>query len=253
MGTHYSLNKAPKYLEKRFGAVFDQNFENVYHVSAFDHPSMPVITNEAPGRFSFLHWGLVPFWVKDRAQIKQVRVKTVNARADTLFDRSSFRVPIREKRCLIVMDGYFEWREVGGKTYPYYIHMKDNDAFAVAGIWDEWTDENNMENLRTFSMISVDANAFIRRINNRHKRMPVILPKEDESKWIQPDIGEEGIKSMLKTYEGEELEAYPVKRLIGKKNVNSNTPEVLEEYSYDALKSPGEKNEQQGLKQRTLF
>lgn len=253
MGTHYSLNKEPNFLEERFKVKFDQNFKKVYHVSGFNNQSMPVITNEEPDKFSFLNWGLVPFWLKDKKQIKYIRMKTLNARSDTLFEKPSFKIPILKRRCLIVMDGYFEWREVAGKTYPYYIHMKDNDAFALAGIWDEWSDDKNMEKLRTFSIISVDANPFIKKINNRHKRMPVILPEKDEKKWIQSDLGEECIKSMLKSYEGRDLEAYPVKRLIAKKNVNSNTPEVLEKYCYDELKNFDEKMKQKNLKQLTIF
>lgn len=237
MGTHYSLNKEPKYLEKRFGARFDQDFERVYHVSAFDTPSMPVITNEEPDKFSFLIWGLVPFWLKDKMKIRDIQMKTQNARSDSLFEKPSFKIPIRKKRCLIVTDGYFEWRKVGQKNYPYYIHMKNNDAFALAGIWDEWRDEKNTERLRTFSMISIDASLFIQKINNKFKRMPVILPKGDEARWIQSDLGDEYIKSMLKTYNGEDLEAYPVNRLIGKKNVNPNVPEILEKYNYNGLES----------------
>jgi len=253
MGTHYSLNKEPNFLENRFKVKFDQNFEKVYHVSGFNSPAMPVVTNEEPDKFSFLNWGLVPFWLKNKEQIKYIRMRTLNARSDTLFEKPSFKIPIRKRRCLIVIDGYFEWREVAGKTYPYYIHKKDNDAFALAGIWDEWTDEKNMEKLRTFSMISIDANPFIKKINNRKKRMPVILPEKDEKKWIQSDLGEEDIKSMLKTYDGTDLEAYPVKPLIGKRNVNSNIPEVLEKYSYDKLRSLDDKKEKGNLKQTTLF
>ena len=236
MGTHYSLHKEPKFLEKRFSVTFDRSFQKVYHVSAFDNPLMPVITDQTPDKFSFLNWGLVPFWLKDKKQINNIRMKTVNARAETLFNKPSFKIPIRKKRCLIVADGYFEWREVAGKTYPYYIHKKDNDAFALAGIWDEWTDEKNTKILRTFSMISIKANPFIKKINNRHMRMPVILPKKDEKKWIRTDLEEEKIQSMLKTYVKNDLDAYPVKRLIGKKNVDSNIPEILEKYDYNELK-----------------
>jgi len=165
MGTNYSLNKNPGFLEKRFEAKFDRDFEKVYHVSAYDNLSMPVITNEEPDKFSFLNWGLIPSWVGDEEQARDIRIKTVNARSDTIFEKSSFRVPIRKRRCLVVMDGYFEWREVNGRTYPYYIKMKDNDAFAVAGIWDEWSDRKNKKKLRTYSVISIDANSFIARVN----------------------------------------------------------------------------------------
>jgi putative SOS response-associated peptidase YedK len=254
MGTNYSLNKDPDFLEKRFGAEFEQDFEKVYHVSTFDNPSMPVITNEERDKFLFLNWGLVPFWVRDEEQAKDIRMKTVNARSDTIFEKPSFRVPIRKRRCLVVMDGYFEWREVNGRTYPYYIKMKDSDAFAVAGIWDEWINKKNEEKLRTYSVISIDANPFIEKVNNKKKRMPVILPKKDERKWIQSNIEKECIKSMLKTYDGKDLEAYPVRRLITKRGVDSNVREVLEKYDYDGLRSLDEEdNNQRDLKQTTLF
>lgn len=254
MGTDYSLNKPPGFLGERFGAKFDQGFERVYHVSAFDSPSMPVITDKEPGKFSFLSWGLVPFWVKDEERAKEIRMKTVNARSDTLFEKPSYRVPIRKRRCLVVVDGYFEWREVGGKTYPYYIRMKDNDAFALAGIWDEWRNRRNGEKLRTYSVISIDANPFIKKVNNVKKRMPVILPKKDERGWIQSGVGEERIRSMLRTYAGEDLEAYPVGRLIAKRDADSNVPEVLERYDYNGLMSlDEEKMERRNLKQSTLL
>lgn len=253
MGTHYSLHKEPDFLEKRFGVTFDRNFQKVYHVSAFDNPLMPVIIDQSPDKFSFLNWGLIPFWLKDKEQINRIRIKTVNARAETLFEKPSFKIPIRVKRCLIVADGYFEWREVGGKTYPYYIYKKNNKTFALAGIWDEWTDKKSMERLHTFSMISIDANPFIKEINNRHQRMPVILPEEDEKKWIQSDLKEDDIRSMLKTYDKNDLSAYPVKRLIGKKNVNTNTPEVLEEYTYNELNKLNQHKNKKKSKQTTLF
>ncbi len=245
MGTNYSLNKSPDYLKERFEAELDQDFKKVYHVSAYDNPSMPVITDKEPDKFSFLKWGLVPFWIEDEKGVKDIRTKTVNARADTIFEKPSYKVPIKERRCLILMDGYFEWREVNGKTYPYYIQKKNNDAFAVAGIWDEWEDKKNERKLRTYSMISIDANPFIEKVNNKKKRMPVIFSEEEESKWIQSDIGKKRIKSMLKTYDGRDLKAHPVKRLIAKKGVNSNVPEVLEECDYNGLKNLDEEEKEQ--------
>jgi len=132
LGTHYSLHKEPKFLEKRFSVTFDRSFQKVYHVSAFDNPLMPVITDQTPDKLSFFYWGLVPFWLKEKNQIKQIRTKTLNARAETLFNKPSFKIPIRKKRCLIVVDGYFEWREIDSnipeilKKYDYN-ELKDYD------------------------------------------------------------------------------------------------------------------------------
>lgn len=233
---NYSINKEPEYLENRFDAKFGQGFEKIYHVSAFEKPSLPVITDEKPDKFSFLHWGLVPFWVKGLDQAEDIRMKTGNARAETLFEKPSYRVPIRKKRCLVVADGFFEWREYNGKNYPYYIRMEDKDAFAIAGIWDDWKDKKSGSELRTFSLITTDANPLLEKIHNKKKRMPAIITKEDEKRWLELDIGKEDIKSMLKPYEGKNLEAYPINRLITKKDASSNVPEVLEKESYVGLK-----------------
>jgi putative SOS response-associated peptidase YedK len=196
---------------------------------------MPVITNKDPERFSFLSWGLVPFWLKDGSELSRIRRRTLNARSETLFDKPSFREPARKRRCLIVVDGYFEWREAAGRTYPYYIHRQDGEAFALAGVWDEWVDPKGKDRLQTFSMLSIAANVLIQKVNNRHQRMPVILPRESEGQWISPGLSQSDIKSMLKTYPDDELEAYPTKRLIGKKGVDSNTPEVLQHCEYQGL------------------
>lgn len=250
MGTNYSLSKSPRYLEERFGAEFERDFEGVYHVSAYENPSMPVISDEEPGKFSFFSWGLIPFWTGDEEKAEDIRTKTVNARADTIFEKPSFRTPVRERRCLIVMDGYFEWRNVDGIRYPYYIHKEGKEAFAVAGIWDEWS--GGGEELRTYSMISIDANPFIGRVNNEKKRMPVIFPEGAERRWIQPGLEREETESMLRTYEGEDLRAYPVKKLISRRGIDSDVPEVLEEHEYEGLPDLDEED-RDGLRQSKLF
>jgi len=247
---NYSINKDPEYLERRFEAEFDEDFHKIYHVSAFEKRSLPVIRGDKADRFSFFDWGLVPFWVKDNEEAEEIRMKTGNARADTLFDKPSYRVPIRKRRCLIVADGFFEWREVKGRNYPYYIKMKDDDAFAFAGIWDEWTDKKAGDKLMTFSLITTDANPLLEKVHNKKKRMPAILSKADERRWLKDDISKDYVGHMLKPYEEKELEAYPIKRLITQKGVDANTPEVLERYDYEGLSGLDKEDE---MEQTTLF
>ncbi|MFW6038303.1 MAG: SOS response-associated peptidase [Candidatus Saliniplasma sp.] len=235
-----SINKEPEELEERFDASFGRSsdFQRIYHVSALGSPSLPILTSEDPKTFNFYHWGLIPHWVKDPSQAEDIRLKTVNARAESIFDKPSFRDPVKNKRCLVIADGFFEWREVSGKNYPYYIHLKGNEAFAFAGIWDEWRYGNDVK--RSFSIITTKANPLMAKIHNKKKRMPVIL--EDEKRWLEKDIGREEIKDMLEPYDQNEMEAYPVRKLITD-DVEDNVPEVLEPYEYKELK----------FEQETLF
>lgn len=234
---NYSINKESRQLEERFNADFeDENeFSRVYHVSAFDDPSLPVITNENPDRFTFLQWGLIPFWVKDEEKADEIKDMTGNARAESIFEKPSFKRPIREKRCLVPADGFFEWREVKGRNYPHYIKMKDGSAFAFAGIWDEWRNDSTERTKRTFSIITTEANPLLEKVHNKKKRMPVILKREDEERWLADGIERDEIDSMLVSYEEDEMEAYPIRRLITKDNVDDNVPEVLEKYGYPEL------------------
>ncbi|MFW6375607.1 MAG: SOS response-associated peptidase [Thermoplasmatota archaeon] len=234
---NYSINKDSDYIQNRFDAEFEDpdQFERIYHVSAFNAPRLPVINNKSPDKIKFFQWGLIPFWVKNRDQAEDIRTKTINARAETLFEKPSFREPIRKRRCLVIMDGFFEWREVGGQNYPHYIKMKDDRAFAVAGIWDAW-DENETGTVRnTYSIITTEANPLLEKIHNKKKRMPAILRRADEKKWVSTDIDKDEIESIIEPYPDEGLEAYPIKRMITK-DVDDNVPELLEPYGYDELK-----------------
>ncbi|MFP4050848.1 MAG: SOS response-associated peptidase [Thermoplasmata archaeon] len=234
---NYSINKDPDYLQDRFDAEFDDpdQFERLYHVSAFNSPSLPVINNKSPDKIKFFEWGLIPFRVKNRDQAEDIRTKTINARAETLFEKPSFREPIRKRRCLVIMDGFFEWREVRGCNYPHYIKMKYDSAFAVAGIWDAWDDKKADEARNTYSIITTEANPLLEKIHNKKKRMPAIIRRKDEKKWISKDLSQDEIGSMLESYPDKELEAYPIKRMITK-DVDENVPELLEPYEYDELK-----------------
>ncbi|MEE9150657.1 MAG: SOS response-associated peptidase [Thermoplasmata archaeon] len=225
-------------IEERFDAKFEEPelYQLAYHVSAFSIPDVPVITNEKINTIQFLKWGLIPFWVKDDETAKKIRMKTFNARVETLFEKPSFRQSIKNKRCLVIADGFFEWREVKGKNYPYYIRMADESAFALAGIWDIWHNKKTDEKYNTFSVITTKANPLLSKIHNKKKRMPAILRRDDEMSWLSKDLGREKISSMLKPIDDSLLEAYTVSKLISYRKGNTNVPEVMEKFEYDELK-----------------
>src|SRR5664279_313889 len=140
---------------------------------------VPVITNEQPKTLSLYRWGLIPSWAKEEA----IGNKMINARADGIAEKPSFRSAFKRRRCLVPASGFYEWRKGDGKTKtPMYIHLKDQDLFAMAGLWEVWHNSNGDE-IRTFTIITTDANDFMMPV---HNRMPVILHKRDYEQWLDP-------------------------------------------------------------------
>ena len=224
-------------LEKRFGARFTQPdlYKPFYHVSGFSAPLLPVIPNEDIHAIELFQWGLVPFWTKDERSAHIIRFRTLNARAETVFEKPSFRHSIIKKRCLVLVDGFYEWHEKDSKKYPYYIRLGNHDTFALAGIWDNWSNEVSGETRNTFSIITTRANSLMERIHNTRKRMPVILRREDEQRWLGGKTDREQIISLLSPYNDNEMEAYKVSPLISRRGENTNNPEVMEKYSYEGF------------------
>ena len=231
---HISLSKDRKTIEKRFDASFiDPIFERIFHVSAFSFPRLPVISNDDPSKIQLFSWGLIPLWVKDEDTALKIREQTLNAKAETVTVKPSFRHSIKTKRCLVLADGFYEWQHVKNKTFPYYIHLKDNQLFAFAGIWDAWTNKETKETLKTFSIITTQANPLLAVIHNTKKRMPVILRPEGERKWLS-DIPLEETVSLLTPYDEKAMEAHTVSKLITTRGMPTNVPEVMSPFQYEA-------------------
>jgi len=227
----------PKELEQAFQAEFEQNetFSKRYHVSGFDLPLLPVITNDEPKKIQLLTWGLIPFWVKNKTNAEELRLKTMNARSETLYEKPAFRSAAEQHRCLVLADGFFEWREYNGKNYPYYIRLKNHKPFAFAGVWDKWTNLETQETLQTYSVVTTKANPLMEKIHNKKKRMPVILHKNDETAWLQDATTAALAASLFQPYPQDEMEAFTISRLITTKNKNPDVPEVITPYRYPEL------------------
>ena len=175
--------------------------------------SIAVIPNTGESRIDFYRWGLIPSWAKDPA----IGARLINARAETLTEKPSFRTALKRRRCLIPADGFYEWQSSaeGKSKTPMYIRLKSREAFAFAGLWDIWTAPDSSE-IRTCTIITTQPNWLIAPI---HDRMPVILPKEMYSQWI--DSGEVNpviFTNKLIPYPAEEMEAYPVSKSVNSPN-----------------------------------
>ncbi len=233
---HMSVSKEAYYLEERFEAgFFDPGFEPVYHAAAYDHPLLPVISSQDPEHIRRYRWGLIPHWVKDRKGADKLRDMTINARAETLYEKPAFRSSIGKRRCLVIADGFYEWHHHQGKNYPHYIRLKEGEGFAMAGLWDSW--EGGKEGGKTFSVITVDANPLMARIHNKKKRMPAILRAEDEKKWLDTELPKSEVEAMLRPFDENQMQARTISKLITARGRDSNVPEVMREHRYEALES----------------
>lgn len=230
-----SMSKKAKELAARYGRNLSVveiaekilKEQEQYRVNAFSFPEYPIVTSDQ--ELQNFRWGLIPFWVKDEKQADEIKRMTLNARADTIFSKPSFREPIRSKRCLVPSTGYFEWRHEGDRKIPYYIYLKNESIFSMAGIYDEWLDKKTGEIIKTFSIITTEANPLTDYIHNTKHRMPAILSQEDEEKWLDPKLGKSDIEQLLLPFPTDLMEAYVIKSDFLKKTADDST--ILEKAS----------------------
>jgi putative SOS response-associated peptidase YedK len=225
----------PDNVKKTFQVKIGTSFEKRYHVGAFDNIKLPIITNENPEQTDLFNWGLIPFWVKDETTAEDIKQRTVNARSETIFEKPAFRSSASRKHCLVLADGFFEWRYYNGINYPYYIKLKNKDAFAMAGLWDCWDNKTTGEHVYTYTIITTEANPMMAKIHNKKKRMPAILKEEDSKKWISDSITKKESMSLLVPFDEKKMEAYTISKLITAKDQNANVPAVIKPFQYNAL------------------
>ncbi len=172
-------------------------------------------------KVEFFHWGLIPSWAKD----PKIGSRMINARSETLTEKPSFRSAYKHRRCLILTDGYYEWQEVLGTKLkqPVYIRLKSQNPFAFAGLWEEWSANYMEKPLRSCTIITCPPNSMLEEI---HHRMPVILPQDRYAQWLAPgEQSSETLQPLLTPYQGEEMEAYPVSRLVNRPT--NDSPECI--------------------------
>jgi len=161
-------------------------------------PSQPVLTVVSTAHLHELTWGLIPSWSKERKAI-------INARAETLDDRASFKDSFEHRRCLILADGFYEWRRIGKARQAFYFQMEDEHAFAFAGIWDRW--KHGEVKIKSCAIVTTDANELLAPV---HDRMPVILREESYERWLDPKVSPTELKKLLEPYSSEEMKSHPV-------------------------------------------
>ena len=167
-----------------------------------------------------LKWGLVPSWATDPS----VGNKLVNARAESLTQKPSFRESLQTRRCVILADGYYEWKSVGKKKVPMYFRLSNGRAFGLAGLWDRW--ESGDMSLETCTVITTNAGS---RSSGIHHRMPVLLVDDATTRWMDDSTRESELRTLLTPYDRDDLEMYEVARYVN--NAANDSPECIVPFS----------------------
>lgn len=180
-----SIAKKKTQLEKRFKATFEPSivFEPQKFVTAFTKPLVPVITDTKADTIQLFNWGLIPHWVHSEEQAHDIATKTFNARSETVHQKPSFRDAFKSQRCLVLADGFFEWKTEGKIKTPHHIYLSDHQPFAFAGIYNSWVNKETGEINNTFSILTQEANPFMADIHNLKKRQPVVIHNTQD--WLE--------------------------------------------------------------------
>ena len=201
----FSFSPLTRIIEERFDVEVDEsNYKPSYNCAPSQN--LAVISNFIPGKLSFFRWGLIPFWAKDPS----IGNKLINARAETVIQKPSFKNSFKRKRCLVLSDGFYEWKKGEEKDkIPYRVFLKNETLFSMAGIWDTWKDAEGKP-IHSFAIITTSPNNLMKNI---HQRMPVILNKNDEKNWLENNNTDE-LSKLLKPYPSDEMTAYQISKLV---------------------------------------
>ena len=184
---YISVNSTKKKIESIFDAHFE--LENKFipnkDFNGFINPKIPVITNDKPNKIQMFNWGLIPHWIKSLEKANDIRNKTLNARSETLENKPSFKSLIGKKHCIVIIDGFYEWRHEGKNKMKHHIYTNSKKLFAFAGIWDSWKNEESGEIINSFSIITQKACGVMEYIHNSNLRQPVILDDINRVTWNQ--------------------------------------------------------------------
>ena len=201
---------------KAFGVTQSLQASPRYNVA----PTQEVVSilRNGSAHMEWLQWGLIPSWAKDEA----IGSKMINARAETLAEKPSFKRLLRSKRCLVVADGFYEWKKEQGGKIPMYITLKDGGPFAFAGLWDLWHGPDGRD-IRTCTIVTTQPNALVSSI---HDRMPAILSAHAREMWLDTALqDEQALLPLLAPYPAEAMTARAVSRLVN--NPKSEGAELL--------------------------
>jgi len=215
----YTLSQPAEALAEKFQLDEIPSLESQYNVAPTNPVATVVVDQHSYHRvLRLLQWGLVPSWAKD----PKIGSKMINARAETVGQKPSFRSAFCHRRCLVLADGFYEWQRTQGKKQPYYIRMKNGQPFAFAGLWEHWQGPDGSV-IDSCTHLTTEPNALVHPL---HNRMPVILKPEHYQLWLDPEVQKpEQLQPLLSPYPAEEMVAFPVSSQVN--NPANNAPELV--------------------------
>ncbi len=203
----YTLRSKPEVIAEAFGLPEAPLLEPRYNiVPAQAVPAIWLDLDRGRRELGLFHWGLIPSWADDPA----IGNRMINARAETVAEKPAFRRAFQARRCLVLADGFYEWRREGSRKQPYFIRMRDDRPFAFAGLWERW--ERGGEPIESCTHLTTEPNEEVAPI---HDRMPLILPESAYDLWLDPEVKDvRSLQPLLVPYPSDEMEAYPVSTLV---------------------------------------
>ena len=229
----FTQTQTPETLAAAFQLSVLPQWQPRYNIA----PTQPVATvlktaDSTERQFQHLRWGLIPAWAKD----KTMGSRLINARAETVSEKPSFRAAFKKRRCLILADGFYEWQRQEGGKQPFYFRLQSGGPFAFAGLWECWQEKEESAlawpphrgiappKLLTCTILTINANALMQQY---HHRMPVILKPEDYDRWLDPALQNPAqLQPLLQPYRSDVMIAYPVSKIVNKPS--NESPECLE-------------------------
>jgi len=229
-----SLTKKRKLLEEilQRGFIYPEEYEPLYYVNGFEHTNLNIIKMDDAEKIYPASWGLVPEWGQDDVAAFHKKYNTLNAKQETALRSRMYEESTRERRCLILADGFFEPHHEGKDRIPYYCYVPSEtqedgrELFLFAGIYTELDDEKY-----SCSIFTTEANDFFAEVHNNRKRMPLVMDEHYFEDWLDPDMNDQMIDELLSTgFTTKEFAAHPVNRSLYKRGGNKNVPESIQEF-----------------------
>jgi len=200
----------PEFYAEHFGAEFvrTETLQSSYNVA----PTMRVygVTEHEDSRvLTSFRWGLIPFWAKDR----KIGSRAINARSETIAEKPMFKSSFASRRCLIPVDGFYEWERKAKGKLPHYIFARDGGPLPDAGLWSSWRDPDTEERLVTCTIVTGSPNALLADI---HDRMPIVMPADRWDAWLDPATDIDTLKSLMTVYPANLMNEHAVSSLVNK-------------------------------------
>lgn len=196
----YAQTNPSKILIKYYGLTKAPEINARYNIAPTQQTPVVKLNEKGEPELVMMRWGLIPTWAKDPS----MGARLINARAETVKEKPSFRAAYKKRRCLVPASGFYEWKQAGAKKQPYFVHPKDEPLFSFAGLWEHWFDAEE-KRLETFTIVTTVANGFMRKL---HERMPVIVKKTDFQAWFNPALAQDD--PWQKPYPDDIMGSYPV-------------------------------------------